>query len=159
MMKINRITSIIFAAITLVTVPAISHAKTSDCQTYIGFSENYNDMDPFITIDFKASINKLPEEEKTKAQALYNQLTEFENNITEDELSIEEETRINILYSRLDNIFMSSNVDHVEIDLLKNLSDADQLKALILWRKISNKKCADNIDESFVELDELLSAN
>lgn len=159
MMKINRITSIIFAAITLIVAPAISHAKTSDCQTYIGFSENYNDMDPFISIDFEASINKLPEEEKTKAQTLYNQLTEFENNITGDELSIEDEIRISVLYSRLDNIFIDSNIDHVEIDLLKNLSDADQLKALNLWRKISNEKCADNIEESLAELDELLNIN
>lgn len=91
----------------------------------------------FTTIDYPASIAKLPAEKQAEAHDLLQQLEQINSQFSSDQSwDLETEVRAGVLEARLEDLFYEANAEWVEVNQLDKLSEADQLEALKLWRDI-----------------------
>lgn len=141
---------------------AMSHNEQQNC----GFVEEYEEVyiesydmqdDPFIDIDVTKSIAGLPEASKAKAQEFFDALDKLDaRTANEENISVDDEVRFEVLEHRLDELFITAGVEYVEIDLLAKLTDENQLKAFKLMRKLEQLESEEDVEKALLELDELL---
>ncbi|MCL6417062.1 hypothetical protein MIB92_15480 [Aestuariirhabdus sp. Z084] len=146
---------------TLLMFSSLTRADSQHCDNIDLIEEvEWLSSDPFMEIDYPGSIAALPAQYQTEANKLMQTLIKLEDSLG-DELSLEDEVRLEVLERRLDEMFYNAKVDYVEIDLLAALSDADQLKAFKLWREIGRLETTDEtlLESKLTELDNLLYRN
>lgn len=100
----------------------------------------FDQMNPFVEIDFAATINKLPAKQKAEAQALMNKIEKEESDF---EATANDE-------ERLYDLVCNANTEIVSVNLLDKLSSAERTKAEKLWQDIKNNE-ADQ-EQKFEEL-------
>ncbi|WP_221074164.1 hypothetical protein [Agarivorans aestuarii] len=114
-----------------------------------------NLSDPFVVVDYDASIANLPSDKQALARdwrkqmlALEQQLESAENT---DKLKVN--VTFNTLYQQLDQLFADNQTDLIKVNVLANLSNEEQLQALELWRDIQLKEI-DLLSHNYSETEE-----
>ena len=96
--------------------------------------------DPFIVIDYKATLAKLPPAEQASARSWLQELDALEARLDGEAVDMDTEAKLMVLNQRLDELLLKAKVAPVEIDLLEQLPEDRQLHALKLWRSIQREE-------------------
>ncbi|MDO6686173.1 MULTISPECIES: hypothetical protein [unclassified Agarivorans] len=127
--------------------------------------------DPFIVVDYDASISRLPLDKQSQALDWREQMLALEYQLDSSELddNVKAEISFSVLYQRLDQLFYETKTDLVKVNVLESLTSEEQLQALKLWRDIQHSEIAllsntyneaeeQKIFEKYAKLDAILAS-
>ncbi|MGY5449926.1 hypothetical protein ACVFI8_03075 [Agarivorans sp. MS3-6] len=135
-------------------------------------AESFSELeDPFVVIDYDASITRLPSEYQQQAREWRKQLLGLESQLSQETANqhLRLEVSFNALYQQLEQLFYEAKIDVVKVNILEELPAEEQLSVLKLWRDIQSKEIAllaeyynqnteQQLAEQYARLDEILSS-
>jgi formyltetrahydrofolate hydrolase len=111
--------------------------------------------DPFVVVDYDASIPYLPADKQDLAKDWRKQMLALEHQLesAENKDKLKVNITFNTLYQQLDQLFADNQTDLIKVNVLANLSNEEQLQALELWRDIQLKEI-DLLSHNYSETEE-----
>ncbi|WP_427977696.1 hypothetical protein [Agarivorans sp.] len=127
--------------------------------------------DPFMMVDYDASIALLPIELQAQAREWRAYMKQLEDKFALDSknTSLKTEVSFSSLYQQLDQLFAQAQIEPVKVNVLESLSNEQRLKALTLWKDIQRSEidllsqqydatAEKAIDEKYAKLDAILAS-
>lgn len=132
------------------------------CANGKNYAEIFNEVQPFLDVDYDKAIAQLPEADARELQLIEVKLKQLEKQLEpQGEIPEEQDIEFLKLADKAAEIIERNNVKMEEVNRLDTLSESEREDAIALWCEIADKiekqeQKEVEIDNMFIKLDNII---